>query len=196
MTSVPVAKMVHEDRYPVGPVQRPWKWTRVRREAMKLLLQGYDRQDVAARLGIGRNTLTRWGKRPEWITEFRQRMAEADSRSRLRRLAVTRTLTDKLGAEALKAIHPEPGEDINIPRAGLYLREHREHIALERKTVEAMGLSATIANTVGPNVRGAMNGDRTVKLDARAFDAWLDANGGDPTRGTTVSSGNDRPRGK
>lgn len=117
------------------PVNKPVKvqrarWGTKKREALRLALHGAGPVEIAAKLGIHRNTVTNWAKSPEWLNEIRRSMGENQLSSKLRRVYTTTLLTDKLASHALKALDET---DIDTTKAGLFLREHANYVKLERE---------------------------------------------------------------
>jgi hypothetical protein len=109
---------------------RRWKWTKARRDALKLVLSGTPIVDVAERVKAHRNTIMGWMKQPEWMAEAQRAISESQVTTKLRRLKMTSIITDKLGVHSLKALE---GDSIaNVQEANLALRAHLEYVRSER----------------------------------------------------------------
>lgn len=72
-------------------------WSDPRREkALKLILFGMPKQQVAKEIDVHRNTVNNWCADPRFIAMLNQRMNEHKAATRVRRLRATNTMTDKI----------------------------------------------------------------------------------------------------
>lgn len=114
-----------------GGAIKPWKWTRTKRLAMKMALNGAGPVEIADKVGKHRNTVRNWTNRPEWIAELERLVRESQVFTKLRRINTTGAITDRLAFKALKALQNE--DKVDTVQAGLFLREHASYARLERE---------------------------------------------------------------
>lgn len=128
---VALAKTVQGAVVSKAPAPRSrWKWTKKKREAFRLIMQGGTITDVAEKVKAHRNSVMVWMKHPEWQAEAARHLGETQGTTKLRRMKVTSILADKLGAHSIKALDDD---DIDVSKAGLTLRSHLEYVRAERE---------------------------------------------------------------
>lgn len=145
---------------PTAVVHRPaqrapgdsWKWTKAKKEALRLTMNGAPVTEVAERLGVHRNSITNWMKHPAWLEEAQRQFNDSRTSSKFRRLKTTTIIADKLGVKAAQAIDKEEG-DVDVNRAGLFLRTHLEYAKAEKDIYSGDGNGQQNAPLVNINVQ-------------------------------------------
>lgn len=119
-----------------------WKWTKKKRAAIKLILQGRTDVSIAEQLGIHRHTVRNWKRHPEFHAEVMTAAREYVNRKRFQRVSETGIITDQLAAQVVTRLNEimnrgkkgKPGAvaqaDINALQ--LFMREFREFRSHER----------------------------------------------------------------
>lgn len=125
---VALAKVVHGTALS-GPRGTRWKWTKRKREAFKLIMQGAGISETADRVKAHRNSIMLWMKAPEWMAEAQKYVTEAQVSTKLRRIKMASVIADQLGAKSLKALAED---DLDVGKTGLVLREHLNYLRAER----------------------------------------------------------------
>src|SRR5688572_21093243 len=62
------------------PRERRWRWTPTTTGAFKLYLRGHAPIGISRRLGVHRNTLTRWMAAREWVAAVMRTVLKGDAR--------------------------------------------------------------------------------------------------------------------
>ena len=106
-----------------------WKWTKRKKDAFKLLMQGAGVSETAERVGAHRNSVMLWMKAPEWLADAQRYVSEAQVSTKLRRIKMASVIADQLGAKSLKALAED---DLDVGKTGLVLREHLNYLRAER----------------------------------------------------------------
>ncbi len=87
-----------------------WKWSKQRREAVKLLSQGRTRKDTARAIHMSRNTITEWFKHAEFRDAISEELAERQGSGSVRNVFATQMFADTVANMASKAL-----KDLNDP---------------------------------------------------------------------------------
>jgi DNA-binding CsgD family transcriptional regulator len=119
----------------VAGVATEWVWTKVKRRALELTMEGVPVGQIADKLGKHRNTIRNWWHSPEFKVEVQRRMSEYTTSMKLRQTHRTSVLGEalytkatRLMAEALAA-----GGKLNIGESQFILRELRDYQREERE---------------------------------------------------------------
>jgi hypothetical protein len=89
-----IAPVVKEE--PAAPVKEDFWADPKREEALKLIMFGMPKQQVAKQLDVHRNTINNWCADTRFIAALNQRMNEHKAATRVRRLRATNTMNDKI----------------------------------------------------------------------------------------------------
>ena len=114
-----------------------WKWTRVKRKAIKLILQGRSNVQIAKELGKHRHTIRRWKETDEFRAETLRQAHEYANQKRFKRVYETGAMTDSVARHAVKTLTKlEKNRKVSgaeFSRALSFLREYRAFRAEERQ---------------------------------------------------------------
>lgn len=103
---------------PSAPVKSTWQWTKVKRKAVQLVLEGYSDRDIGDKLGKHRNTILAWRHTPEFALEVKEQMEQFATRLKLKRIRQTTALTDVFVSKLATAANED-----NLAKVGTYGRE-------------------------------------------------------------------------
>lgn len=119
-------------------VEKPgevWAWTRVKRRALDLTLEGLPIGQIADKLGKHRNTIRNWWHSPEFKGEVQRRITEYATSMKLRQSHRSSVLSEALFTKATRLMKEalEEGGKIDIGQSQLVLRELRDYQREERE---------------------------------------------------------------
>lgn len=117
---------------------KEWVWTKAKREALKLTLEGMPIGKIAERTGRHRNSIRLWWSSPDFQKEVRVRMHEHATSMKLRQTFRAGTMGETLfnrAVELMSAAQKNSGK-LDIGQAQLVFRELRDWQREEREIVD------------------------------------------------------------
>ena len=118
--------------------RQPWKWTKSKRAAVKLVVQGRSDIQIAKEVGKHRHTVRKWKQTPEFNAACMEAAREYVNRVRYKRVYETGVITDHLSGHVAKCLaHLQATEltdvtQVHMSQLQTCLREYREFRAQER----------------------------------------------------------------
>lgn len=77
--------------------KRGWVWSKTKRKAVRLILEGKQVKEIAKDCDIHRNTVRNWMQAPEFVTTLMTRLEEFKVSKRFARLKLTSKTVDNIG---------------------------------------------------------------------------------------------------
>lgn len=118
--------------------RQSWKWTKSKRAAVKLVVQGRSDIQIAKEIGKHRHTIRKWKQAPEFNAACMEAAREYVNRVRYKRVYETGVITDHLSGHVAKCLaHLQATEltdvtQVHLSQLQTCLREYREFRAQER----------------------------------------------------------------
>lgn len=141
------------------PGQKTWKWTKIKRKAVKLIIEGTTINDIAKSTGKHRNTIRRWMNTSEFVHELMQRLEEFKNSRRFRRLQLTSRTLDRIENIVEDQFKAREGEDetgtlYDGEVLSSWLKEWRQMRGEERR--DFGDHVDKVEKTVGINITGGL----------------------------------------
>lgn len=117
---------------------RAWKWTKVKRKAVRMVCRGWPDTRIAKELGKHRNTIRNWKGTAEFNAAVITYAREYVNRVRFKRVHESGIIADQLASQVarqLAEVNKSDAGDVkqgNLNAMQLFLREYREFRAVER----------------------------------------------------------------
>lgn len=159
-----------------------WKWTRKKRKAVRLIVQGWNNRRIAEELGVHRNTVRTWKATQEFRAAVITEASEYTQRTRFKRVHETGVITDQIVAQvarSFKQLKDQKGElnQTQLNAMQTFMREYREFREQERADFGDARSGGGGGLSVNFNLGGMATSDPTAGAKgAQSFKRFVEEN--------------------